>query len=123
MWRGQVLPDSIVGSGCLILFYAFLRVARTQALIATGYRWFDPAYGCPARDGACSVGRPSAPAILLTIFVVVAFVAPRSRRIWYGSLPWEATTVTFVAVTPIPALATMLIVSIQSFRHDRLILE
>jgi hypothetical protein len=73
-----------------------------------------------------SMADPAAlPAILLTIFVVVAFVtlAITTHLVRFPTVT-SRLTVTLVAVTLFPALATMLVVSIQSFRHDQeLILE
>jgi GAF domain-containing protein/HAMP domain-containing protein len=128
-WPGFTLV-SIFGVWLpFVLFYAFLRNWRQlRALMVIGLIFS----GLIAFTGARRLMEPASladpavlPAILLTIFVVVAFVtlAVTTHLVRFPTVA-SRLTVTLVAVTLFPALATMLVVSIQSYRHDQeLILE
>jgi len=116
---------SIVGVWLpFVLLYVFLETRRQAAslavtsgvfsgliLLATEFRPVSPT----------AISDPAAlPAILLTLFVVLAFasIAVITNLIKFRTVAGRLT-VTFVVVTLLPALTTMLILSIQSYGHDQ----
>lgn len=123
-WQNFVII-SIVGVWLPVaMLFAFLESRRqviTLAIIATvftallllvnRYRPIEPA----------SVLEPGAlAAILLTMSVVVAFVsiAVITNVLRFRTVAGRLT-VTFVTVTLLPAVTTMIILSVQSYTHDR----
>jgi GAF domain-containing protein/HAMP domain-containing protein len=123
-WQGMLIITIV---GCwlpIAMLYPFLRTRRQAlvlALIAAMFTGFILVEGMVRPIAQARPGDPGAlPAILLTLFVVAAFVgiAVITNVLRFRTVGGRLTA-TFVTVTLLPALVTMIILSIQSYRHDQ----